>query len=68
MPSCPRPTTEKALLAVHPHLKASAPPNILLNRSEELLLSNQWIEINEDNTRVLTAVEHRSHSPLPKIE
>jgi hypothetical protein len=37
------------------HLKASAPPSILLNRSEELLLSNQWIEINKDNTRVLTA-------------
>ena len=44
------------LPAVHPAIsnRLSFSEQALLDRSEELLLSNQWIEIDEDNTRVLT--------------
>ena len=57
------------LPVVHPAIsnRLSSAEQTLLNRSEELLLSNQWIEIKEDNSRVLTAegraeVSRRSQS------
>lgn len=44
------------LPVVHPAIsnRLSSAEQVLLTRSEELLLSNQWIEIKDDNTRVLT--------------
>jgi hypothetical protein len=37
-----------------PSQSLSSAEQVLLTCSEELLLSNQWIEIKDDNTRVLT--------------
>jgi|GEM_PF-2781787 hypothetical protein len=56
MPSCPRPTTEMADCQsfTQPSQSLSSAEQVLLTCSEELLLSNQWIEIKDDNTRVLT--------------